>query len=351
MSIYTVHPRMRTVAAIATAFCIATSLLGGTAARAEKSELRIAYQTGLVYLPIMIMEHERLVEKHAARLGAADLKVTYPKISGAGPMNDALLSGSIDIAAGGVGGALTLWAKTRDTSNPVLAIAGFAAANMFLNTRNPKVRKLEDFSAEDRIAVPAVRVSTQALVLQMAAAQKFGEANYAKLDALTVSMPNPASAAALLSGSGGITSNFTAPPFSNEQLRKPEIHTVITSYEVMGNGTILDVYWATSQFRKENPKAFAAFLAAAKEGAEIATADKAKAARIYRELSGSKMGEAELLEILNRKTNGALDLDYTVHPRNITKWSDFLHKVGRLSAKPASWKELFFSDAHDLDGS
>lgn len=351
MSIYAARPRMRIVAAISAAFCLATWVVGGTPARAEKSELRIAYQTGLVYLPIMIMEHERLVEKHAAKLGFADLKVTYPKISGASPMNDALLSASIDIAAGGVGGALTLWAKTRETSNPVLVVAGFAAANMFLNTRNPKVRKLEDFSPEDRIAVPAVRVSTQALVLQMAAARKFGDANYDKLDALTVSMPNPASAAALISGSGGITSNFTAPPFSNEQLRHPEIHTVITSYEVMGDGTILDVYWATTKFRKESPKAFAAFLAAAKEGAEIATADKPKAARIYRELSGSKLSEAEILDILNRKTNGVPDLDYTVHPRNITKWSDFLHKVGRLSAKPATWKELFFSDVHDLDGS
>jgi NitT/TauT family transport system substrate-binding protein len=29
----------------------------------------------------------------------------------------------------------------------------------------------------------------------------------------------------------------------------------------------------------------------------------------------------------------------------------FMHKVGRIKKKPASWKDLFFADAHGLNGS
>ena len=48
-----------------------------------------------------------------------------------------------------------------------------------------------DFTKKDKIAVPTVKVSTQAIVLQMAAAKEFGQAEYTRLDKLTVSLSHP----------------------------------------------------------------------------------------------------------------------------------------------------------------
>jgi len=75
--------------------------------RAEVSEVRIAYQFGLVYLPLMVMQKEQLFEKQAARLGLGPVKAQYSVLSGGNTMNDALLSGSIHFAAGGVAPFLT----------------------------------------------------------------------------------------------------------------------------------------------------------------------------------------------------------------------------------------------------
>ena len=79
-------------------------------------------------------------------------------------LNEALLSGSVDIGAGGIGPLLTIWDKTR-TSLGVRAIAALDRSTLILNTNNPTVRTLADFTARDRIAVPAVKVSIQSINL------------------------------------------------------------------------------------------------------------------------------------------------------------------------------------------
>src|SRR5438094_7825360 len=188
-------------------FCIAA--LGGmlalgiaAPAYAETGEVRAAQQFGLSYLALMIMEDSKLVEKQAKASGLGDIKVTWAKLGGPGAMNDALLSGSLDFATGGVPSLITLWSKTRGSPNEVRGVGALNSMPVNLVTSNPSVKSIRDFSDKDKIAVTTVKVSTQALLLQMASAKEFGEQNFAKLDALTVSLPHPDAMTALLSGSG-----------------------------------------------------------------------------------------------------------------------------------------------------
>jgi len=37
-------------------------------------------------------------------------------------------------------------------------------------------------------------------------------------------------------------------------------------------------------------------------------------------------------------------------PQGVTKVTDFIYKTGMIKAKPASWKDLFFPEVHDLPG-
>ena len=208
----------RCITCAAAALAVILSVSPATA-RAEVSEVRVAYQFGLVYLPIMVMQRQQLLEKRAKAAGLGDVTAKYSVLSGGNTMNDALLSDSIHFASGGIPPFLTLWAKTLGSGNEVKGVAGFTAANMYLLTNNPEVKSIRDFTAKDKIALPAVKVSVQAIILQMAAAKAFGETAYAKLDPLTVAMPNPDGMAALVSGgSSGVTSNFTAPPYSTDAL-------------------------------------------------------------------------------------------------------------------------------------
>ena len=85
-----------------------------TSALAEVSEVAIAQQYGISYLPLMIMQENKLLEKETKAAGLGDVKVTWAKFAGGNVMNDALLSGDLQFASGGLGPFITLWAKTRN---------------------------------------------------------------------------------------------------------------------------------------------------------------------------------------------------------------------------------------------
>ncbi len=141
------------------------------AATASAQEIRFARQFSMGYLQFNLMEKERLVEKHARAAGIVDVKVSWATFNSPAAMNDALLSGSVDIVSGGVPGLLTIWARTHGTANAVKGVAAFSSQPILLNTRDPNIKRITDYRESDKIAVPAVKVSIQAIMLQMAAAR------------------------------------------------------------------------------------------------------------------------------------------------------------------------------------
>lgn len=312
---------------------------------AEVAELKIAGQYGISYLPLMIMEEQKLVEKHAREAGIPSLKVSWAKFAGGNVMNDALLSDSLHFAAGGVAPLVTLWAKTRG-SYDIKAAATLNSMPLYLNTRNPNVKSIKDFGAKDKIALPAAKVSIQAVTLQMAAEQAFGAGQQNRLDALTVSMSHPDAQAAILSNSSEVTSHFSSPPFQYQQLEKPEIHTILNSYDVLGGPATFNLVWTTSRFRNQNPKTYAAFIKALDESIAMINRDKRWAAQTYLRLSRDKDSIDDVLKILNDP-----NVTYTTTPQNVGKYVDFMQKIGSIKARPASWKELFFPNVHALPGS
>jgi NitT/TauT family transport system substrate-binding protein len=327
-------------------FAVASVLLStALASHAEVGELKIAEQYGISYLPLMIMEDQKLVEKHAKEAGVGGLKVTWAKFAGGNVMNDALLSESLHFAAGGVAPLVTLWAKTRG-SYDIKAVSALNSMPLYLNTRNPKVKSIKDFTDKDKIALPAAKVSIQAVTLQMAAEQAFGPGQHTKLDSMTVSMSHPDAQAALLSPSSEITAHFGAPPFQYQQLKNPAIHTVLNSYDVLGGPATFNLVWTTSKFRNDNPKVYAAFVKALDEATAMINHDKKWAAEAYLRISRDKDSLDNILKMMNDP-----DVRYTTTPQNVLKYVDFMNRVGSIKVKPASWKDLFFPNVHALPGS
>lgn len=313
--------------------------------RAEVSTLRIARQYGINYLPLMVMEHDRLVEKHAKTLGLDKLAVEWTQVSSGSATNELLISGNVNIASGGVGPFVVLWARTHNNLD-VKGIASLDSMPVVLNSRDPKVHTIKDLSDHNRIALPAIKVSIQAVTLEMAAAKAFGRDHYDKLDHLTVSMSHPDGMAALLSGGTEITGHFTGPPYSELELQHPGIHQVISSYQVLGGETTSTLVWAASKFRAENPKTYAAFYAAVKEAINWIHANKRAAAALYIQMTHSKQTVDQLYKILSDP-----DIVYTIVPKNVTKYADFMRRVSKISIKPASWKDMFFPELHNENGS
>lgn len=321
------------------------ALLWAAAAHAEVKEVRAAKQYGLGYLQLVLMENQKLVEKHAKAAGLGDITVSWSTFRSSDVMNDALISGSVDFVSLGVPGLATIWAKTRGNID-VRGASGLNAAPLLLLTRDPKIQSIKDFTEKDRIALPAVKVSNQAIILQMAAAQVFGEANWQKLDPLTVSMAHPDSLNALLSGSSEITSYFSSPPFQYRALARDGIHKVLKSYDVVGGKMSFNAIATTNKFRQQNPKTYEAYLAALKEATDIINRDKRAAAEAYLRITGDKTPIDEFMVMMNDP-----DIEFTMQPLNMLKLVDFMHKTGAIKVKPNTWQDLFFENAHGMGGS
>lgn len=317
-----------------------------TAALAEVAELRAARQYGLSTIPLMIMEDARLIEKHAKQLGLGDLKVTWVQLGGPSAMNDGLISGDLHFAAGGAPALITLWAKTKGTPQEVRGVGSVLDMPMELVTTNPNVKSIRDFTDKDKIAVTSIKVSNQALLLQMEAAKEYGDANYEKLDPLTVSLPHPDAATMLLSGQSGITAHFSAMPFQFQQKKTPGVRKILSSYDVLGGPASNTVAFTTKKFRDANPKAYAAYAAALQEATEIINRDKRAAAEAYKRITGTKESIDELAAMLSDP-----QVEMTMVPHQTFKMASFMHRIGRIKNAPASWKDLFFENVHGLPGS
>lgn len=327
------------------ALVVAATLIALAApAQGETATLRIAQQFGISYLPMIVAKQQKLIEAAVTEAGLPAPEIEWIQVSGGAAMNEALLSGSLDVAAAGAPPAITLWAKTRGSID-VKGIAALGSMPIYLTTTNPQVKSLADFSDKDRIALPAVKVGFQAVVLQMAAAQAFGESEATKLDDLTVSMSHPDATAALLSGSSEVTANFGAPPFQNQQLQDPKIHRVLSSYDVLGPHTF-NVIYATGAFYAENPKTVAAIVTALDRADQFIQAHPAEAAKLYIAAESSKLPEPFVEALIT-----AADTRYTVAPENILKFVDFQHRIGQIATSTSDWRDLFFPPLHDRQGS
>jgi NitT/TauT family transport system substrate-binding protein len=278
--------------------------------------------------------------------GIPEPKVVWATFNSPAAMNDALLSGSIDIVAGGVPGLLTVWARTHGRANAVKGVAAFSSQPILLNTRNASVKNITDFTDKDKIAVPAVKISVQAVTLQMAAAKQWGREQFARLDPLTVGMSPPDATVALLSDASEITSVFSVPPFQYQQLDKPGIHTVLSSTDVFGGPHSFTVAWTSTQFHDKNPALYQALIAAFQEATEMLNRDVKPAAQYWIDDVKSKLTVDKVAEIAAGK-----DVRWTMAPENTMQYAQFMHMVGSIKVQPASWKELFFPELHALPGS
>lgn len=314
-------------------------------ARAEVTEVRIAQQTSTAFLQFNVMKHLGLIEKHATALGLPPVTVAYATFNGPDAMNDALLSGAVDIVSGGPPGLLVVWSKTWGSAQEVRGVGGLAQLHFLLNTRNPNVHTIRDFTASDRIAMPAVKVAAQSVLLEMAAAKEWGDAAYEKLDPLTLAMAPSDATLGLLSGGGNFNSAFTIPPFQEMQLKDPAVHTVFDSRDLLGPATA-SYAWATKKFHDGNPKVFLAVVNAMKEASDFIMTHKKETVAFYLEDTHAKVDPALIQQIMDDPATV-----YSVTPLASAKWADFMFRVGRNKVNAKSWKDMFWQEIWDLQGS
>ena len=332
----TVVPRILASGAVLLALC--------AAGHAEVKEVRFARQLGLGYLQFHIMQEKGLVEAQAARRGLGKVTTSYAGMGTPTAISDALLTGNVDVIGVGLPSFLTLWDKTRGNMD----VRGIVAMNRqpaFLNTRNPNIKSLRDFTDDDRIALPAPKVSVQAIMLEMLAEKTFGAGKFDSLDKLTVGMSHPDGTAAMLSGRLEVTSHFTSAPFQYQQLENPAIHKVLSSYDATDGPNTFSAVATVARWREANPQLYQAVYAAILDANDFIAKNPREAAEIFTRIENSKL-PVEFIEKMIRDP----EFSYAPEPENVMKIYGFMHRVGALKTMPSTWQDLFFPEAHGLTG-
>jgi NitT/TauT family transport system substrate-binding protein len=314
-------------------------------ARAEVDVVKIPKGAGGVgFLPLVVMEEKKLVEQEAQKMGLK-LGAEYIKFGGPSVVNDMLLSGAAHFAPAGPPAFITIWDKTI-ANMKVRGVAAMTSIPMYLNTNAPHLKSLKDLTANDKIAVTAVKVSIPAIIMQMAALKEFGKADYARYDPYTVSLTHPDGVTMLLAGKSEITAHFTSPPFHQRERKDPRIRTITTSNEIMGGPSTFTMLYSPAKFYDENPKAYAAVLRALQAAIAFINADRRAAAEVYlqsEEGKGWKMDD--LMEVLNDP-----DVRFTTSPENLMTYANFMADVGSIKNRPKAWQDMFFPDIHSVPG-
>jgi NitT/TauT family transport system substrate-binding protein len=328
---------LRGLAMLLAAGCLAIS--GPTPAAAEANTLQAAKQFGLGYVQYMLMEDQKLVEKHAKAAGLGDVTVQWNTFRSSDVMNDALLSGSVQFVSLGVPGLMTIWDRTKGN----IDVKGASALNSMpiaLMVRDDAIKSLRDFTDQHRIAMPAVRVSNQAILLQMACEKEFGVGQHNKLDTIAITMAHPDATIAMISGSRDVTANFSSVPFQNRQAKVPGIRRLTSSTEILGAPTLFNVVATTAKFRADNPKLYKAYLDALDEATEMVNKDKRGAAETYLRMANDKTPVEDILALMNDPEHV-----FTTKVTSIDSMIQFMVRTGNFKNKPTSGAELLFPEA------
>lgn len=311
----------------------------------EGGKVRIAYQFGLGYLPLMIMRQHQLIEKQASKLGLGPVTVTWNRFPSGKAMNSALRAGLLDIASGGVVPMIEAWSSTLDGAQ-VRGVASLGSMQLDMVSNRKSVTTLADLGEADRIAVPDVKESSQAVLLRMAASKVFGEADMHRLDPLMVNMSHPQGEKALLGRPPTISAHFSGPPFQDQELVAKGTHKLTDSYQIMQGPSSYNLIWSSSLFTKSNPRTLQAVYLAVQEAMGIINDDPDYAARVYLQQSNSPQSVAFIRRVITEP-----EVDYTYIPQNTMGYAEFLANSGAVSNRPADWRVMFYDLIHGEPGS
>jgi NitT/TauT family transport system substrate-binding protein len=311
----------------------ASAVLCATAAPARaQDQVKIGLGFGLAFLPLYICQDLKLVEKRAKELHL-DVKASYQRFVGAGPMQDAIASGTIDMGPYGTAPLLAAWDKAKGTRAQILAVSGITTMPLTLLSNRPKVATIADFQPTDRIAMPSL-TAPQMYLLEMQSEKVFK--TYDKLQDQVVAMSPAEAVTALVDGSGLVTAYFASPPFTQLTLRDAKVHRVLGSADVLDGKVSFLIMGATRAYIEAHPQMPEAIDKAMDDAARIIRSDPRRAAQIYlthepsMSLSGGTV-EAVLRDIKDEFGSAVY---------GVQAFADFMARHGELKTPPKSWKDI-----------
>jgi NitT/TauT family transport system substrate-binding protein len=302
---------------------------------AAQTEVKIGIGFGVGFLPMFIADEMKLVEKQAKAAGL-DVTASYRRFSGSSAMQDAVLSGSVDVGVYGVAAMLIAWDKARNTPQQIFGIAGVNSSPLVLVANKPDAKTIQDLAPTDKIAMPAL-VSPQMYALQMIAEKIYGKGQQDRLKPQVVALPHPESLNAMLTGGTEVKAYFSTPPFTQLVLDSGKAKAIASSEDAFGGRSTFLAAGATKKWLEANPKMADVLIKAIDEASDIIRKDPKRAAEIYLKVEPSKFLDQARVEAMLK----SMPDDFGTPVYGVKTLADFMGRVGGIKNIPAKWSEVF----------
>lgn len=317
------------VAALAAAVLAATSAFGGGQAVAP-DKIVIAYQPGMGYAPLIIMKHQKTLEKRYP-----GLQVEYRVLPSGTAITNGMISGQIHVGAMGTGPFLVGYARGIEWK----LIAPLNEADLWLMAKDPNIKTIADLKGK-RIATPT-NTSIQAAMLRKMAEVKLGDSK--ALNAGLIAMDHPDAMQALFAGQ--IDAHLTSPPFQFQE-RNRGAHVVARSYNYFGAHTFLGAV-VTEKFYKEYTQFSNQLYRDVVAAIKLVTTNPKKVAQILQDEAGGAPSARQFKQWIGNPA-----ITYTTRPRGLMRTASFMSRTGQLPGRmPASWRDLVFPPVYPTRGS
>jgi NitT/TauT family transport system substrate-binding protein len=297
-----------------------------------EEQVKIGIGFGLAFLPAYICEDLKLVEKYA-RAQHLDVKASYQRFLGAGPMQEAIKSGAVDMGPFGTAPLLAAWEQAKGTPQQIVAVSGITTMPLTLLSNRPNVATISDLGPTDRIAMPSL-TAPQMFILQMQAANVFNK--YDRFDDQVVALPPADALTALIDGAGMVTAYFASPPYTQLALRDGKVHSLFSSAEVMNGKASFLIMGATQAYIDAHPQMPEVIDKAMDEAARLIHDDPRRATQIYLTHEPSKALSSPVIEAVLREIKD----EFGTGIYGVKAYADFMSQHGELKESPRSWKYI-----------
>jgi NitT/TauT family transport system substrate-binding protein len=293
------------------------------------SKITIAYQPGIGYAPLIMLKTQHTLETQFP-----NTTFSWKVLSSGSAITDGMISGDVQIGAGGVGPLIVAWAAGVDLK----IVAPLDWGNLWLMAKDPNIKTIADLKGK-KIAMPGP-TSIQGVVLRKMAQVKLGDAH--ALDADIITMDHPTAMQALLTGQ--IDAHLTSAPYQLQE-KVHGAHIVASSYQYFGAHSFLDA-WETTGFYNQYPAFSKAFFTDVSQAIDLINKNPEKVSKILQEDSGGIPTWRQYKQWL-----ASSGLKFTTRPLGLMRFANFMNKIGMINKMPAAWTDLVLPPVFGTKGS
>jgi len=314
---------------VALAVFAATASAGRHAAIPAPSKVTIGYQPGIGYAPLIVLKMQHTLEGQFP-----NTQFSWKVLASGAAITTGMISGDIQIGAGGVGPLIVGWASGVDAK----IIAPLDWGDLWLMAKDPNIKTVADLKGK-KIAMPGP-TSIQGVVLRKMAQAKLGDAH--ALDASIVSMDHPIAMQALLSGQ--IDAHLTSSPYQLQE-KVHGAHVVARSYQYFGAHSFLDA-WESQKLYDQYPQFSNAFYTDVSKAIDLINDNPTKVAHMLQDDSGGIPTWRQYKQWL-----ASSGLTFTLRPLGLMRFANFMLKINMIGKMPSTWKDLVLPPVDTQKGS